>query len=63
MSEKFRAYFNILALAAVILVNYLANALPLNGNTTGALSALFLLLIMTISFIRSFSFGHLSELA
>ncbi|MFZ9982253.1 MAG: hypothetical protein ACO3FI_09505, partial [Cyclobacteriaceae bacterium] len=29
---------NVVALAAVIYVNYLANALPINGKTTGALS-------------------------
>jgi translocator protein len=53
MSEKFRAYFNILALGAVILVNYLANALPLNGNTTGALSAKFNVLITPAGYVFS----------
>jgi translocator protein len=53
MSEKFRAYFNILALAAVILVNYLANALPLNGNTTGALSAKYNVLITPAGYVFS----------
>ncbi|MBY6035842.1 tryptophan-rich sensory protein [Fictibacillus nanhaiensis] len=45
MVEKTRPYLNILSLAAVIFVNYLANALPLNGNTTGELSAKYNVLI------------------
>lgn len=53
MSEKFRAYFNILALGAVILVNYLANALPLNGNSTGALSAKYNVLITPAGYVFS----------
>ncbi|HPF93546.1 MAG TPA: hypothetical protein PLV65_06405, partial [Tenuifilaceae bacterium] len=31
--------FNIFAFAVMIVLNYLANALPLNGKTTGELSA------------------------
>ncbi|MCM3719329.1 TspO/MBR family protein [Fictibacillus phosphorivorans] len=45
MSEKLRAYMNMAALGIVILVNYLANALPINGNTTGALSEKYNVLI------------------
>ena len=31
-------YLNLLFFAAMIVMNYLANALPLNGKTTGELS-------------------------
>lgn len=33
-----RAILNLAALAATILINFLANALPLNGKTTGEIS-------------------------
>ena len=35
---KFFAFINTLGLVAVLTVNYLANALPINGKTTGELS-------------------------
>ncbi|MDN4524388.1 tryptophan-rich sensory protein [Fictibacillus fluitans] len=37
-SAKVRSFFNAAGLALVLAVNYLANALPLNGKTTGQLS-------------------------
>ncbi|KZE66088.1 hypothetical protein AWM68_06850 [Fictibacillus phosphorivorans] len=53
MSSKIRAYLNVIALLAVILVNYLANALPLNGNTTGELSAKYNVLITPAGYVFS----------
>jgi translocator protein len=53
MSEKFRAYMNVVALSAVVFVNYLANALPLNGKTTGALSAKYNVLITPAGYVFS----------
>lgn len=38
---KLRAIANLLGLLLVLVMNYLANALPLNGRTTGELSALY----------------------
>ncbi|ANC77068.1 hypothetical protein ABE65_009740 [Fictibacillus phosphorivorans] len=53
MSATFRAILNIVALAAVIFVNYLANALPLNGQTTGELSAKYNVLITPAGYVFS----------
>lgn len=53
MSAKIRAYLNVLALTAVIVVNYLANALPLNGYTTGELSAKYDVLITPAGYVFS----------
>jgi len=41
MKLKTLQILNILGLIAVIIVNYLANAIPIAGNTTGELSALY----------------------
>ena len=38
---NFLSITNIVAFAGVLVVNYLANALPIGGNTTGALSDLY----------------------
>ncbi|WP_416731662.1 TspO/MBR family protein [Fictibacillus sp. JL2B1089] len=53
MTATFRAILNIVALAAVIFVNYLANALPLNGRTTGELSAKYDVLITPAGYVFS----------
>ncbi len=53
MSATIRALLNIAALAAVIFVNYLANALPLNGSTTGELSAKYNVLITPAGYVFS----------
>ena len=37
--DRYIKYFNILALAGVIIINYLANSLPINGQTTADVSA------------------------
>ncbi|SFF17018.1 hypothetical protein SAMN05428981_12014 [Bacillus sp. OV194] len=36
-SDKLRSLANVAGLIVVLAVNYLANALPLNGKTTGQL--------------------------
>lgn len=41
MNAKIYQVLNIIGLLGVLLVNYLANALPLGGKTTGELSALY----------------------
>lgn len=41
MTTSFVRILNVLGLAAVLIFNWLANALPLNGLTTGEISAMF----------------------
>lgn len=53
MYGRVRAYLNIAALGAVVFINYLANALPLNGNTTGELSAKYNVLITPAGYVFS----------
>jgi hypothetical protein len=53
MFSNSRVLLNIAAFAAVILVNFLANALPINGNTTGALSAKYNVLITPAGYVFS----------
>jgi hypothetical protein len=53
MANKIRAYLNIIAFAAVILVNFLAESLPLNGNTTGELSDKYNVLITPSGYVFS----------
>ena len=48
-----RAYINIGALAVVLLMNYLSNALPFNGLTQGDLSELYPILLTPESYVFS----------
>lgn len=48
-----RAYINVGALVAALVVNYLANALPINGLTQGQLSELYPVLITPAGYVFS----------
>ena len=50
MKLKTLQILNILGLAGVILINYLANAMPIGGNTTGELSGLYPSLFTPVAF-------------
>lgn len=49
MQQKYK-WLNLLALALVIIMNYLANRLPLGGKTTGEISAQYPVLIVPASY-------------
>lgn len=53
ISSSVRAYINIGALALVLLVNYLANALPINNLTQGDISQLYPVLLTPASYAFS----------
>jgi len=53
ISSNVRAYINIGALALVLLMNYLSNALPFNGLTQGDLSELYPVLITPAPYVFS----------
>jgi translocator protein len=53
ISSNVRAYINIGALALVLLMNYLSNALPFNGLTQGDLSELYPVLITPATYVFS----------
>ncbi|TLS37041.1 TspO/MBR family protein [Pseudalkalibacillus caeni] len=52
-NDSVRSYVNLFAFLLVILMNYLANALPLNGQTTGEVSAQYPVLYTPAGYVFS----------